>query len=91
MVLGLNTLPGWPSKLMGTADDEMGSASPGWKWGWDTRPTCHSWLNMMPPWLCTASVTWRQPSTCAGSKMPGSEGRARGRHLGRVISCAVTS
>jgi hypothetical protein len=37
----------------------------------DTRPTCQSWAKMRPPAACTASVTVRQPATCAGAWMPG--------------------
>lgn len=45
----------------------------------------------MPPLLCTASVTWRQPSTCAGSKMPvgGRQEGGRGRApIQCPLSCA---
>src|SRR5262249_60314896 len=47
------------------ADGAIGRAPPGWKEGWEMRPTCQSWSTMRPPQASTALVTHFQPATCS--------------------------
>src|SRR5262249_27326932 len=47
------------------ADGAIGRGPPGWKEGWEMRPTCQSWSTMRPPPAWTALVTHFQPATCS--------------------------
>jgi hypothetical protein len=47
------------------AEGAMGAAPPGWKEGWEMRPTCQSWSTIGAPLMCTAFVTHFQPSICS--------------------------
>src|SRR5262245_19510320 len=47
------------------ADGAIGRAPPGWKEGWEMRPTCQSCSTMRPPPAWTALVTHFQPATCS--------------------------
>ncbi len=61
----VNTVP-----LAAIAEGATGSAPP-WKSGCEMRPTCQSCRKIFPPAACTASVTLRQPATCASESIPG--------------------
>ena len=50
----------------GVAEAETGASFPGSRSECEIRPTCHSWITILPPRACTAEVTAFQPSTCAG-------------------------
>jgi hypothetical protein len=53
------------------ADGATGRAPPGWKEGWEMRPTCQSCATMRPPHAWTALVTHFQPATCSALWIPG--------------------
>ena len=58
------------SPSIATAEGATGCPPSGCTDGCDARPTCQSWRKMRPPAWCTASVTRRQPATCASLWMP---------------------
>src|SRR5665647_3552524 len=60
----------WTKPSTGSADGATGRAPPR-KSEWETRPTCQSWMKILPPARWTASVTFFQPATCAAEYMPG--------------------
>src|SRR6516165_5154534 len=65
------------------ADGAIGRAPPGWKEGWEMRPTCQSWATMRPLQAWTAPVTHFQPATCSALYRRADIALA----LGRDLSC----
>jgi len=55
----------------GRAEGPTGAPPPGWSERCEIRPTCQIWATISPPTAWTASVTRRQPSTCASLWRPG--------------------
>lgn len=62
--------PPWPSAMNTWAlawigEGAIGASPPACSERCDMRPTCQSCAAISPPAACTASVTWRQPASCA--------------------------
>ena len=57
-----------------SAEGATGVAPSGCRSGCEMRPTCQSWMAILPPAACTASVTFFQPAICSAVWMPGVRG-----------------